>query len=101
MKEIDKFYKDENAFVLSLNNNKIYKVLKQEFAIRFVNEINPILIGNNSYSNGFYFNDSGKEIYDGGLLNNPKVYDFEKNYELTEKSNKFNELEIFEINGYI
>ena len=46
--------------------------------------------------NGFYFN-SGN-IYDGGLLNNPKVYDFQKNNELTEGFYKFTELEIFEIN---
>ena len=55
------------------------------------------MTGNNDNFNGFYFN--GKEIYDAGLLNNPKVYDFEKNYELTEKNCLFNELEIFEINN--
>ena len=93
----DKYYKDENAFVFSLNNNKIYKILKPEFAIRFYNQKYPILTGNNGNSNGFYI--SGETIYDGSLLNEPKIYDFEKNNnELTEGKNKFNELEIFEIN---
>ena len=93
--ETDKYYIDENAFVFSLNNNKIYKILKKENAIRFYRQKYPILTGNNANSNGFYFN--GKTIDDNGLLNNPKAYDFEKNNELTEKDSKFNELEIFEI----
>ncbi len=54
------------------------------------------MVGNTGNGNGFYFN-SGS-IYDGGLLSNQKIYDFEKNNELTEGSDKFNELEIFEIN---
>jgi len=89
------YQKDENAFVFSLNNNKIYKILIPEKAIRFC-EGDPILIGNTGNSNGFYF-DSGT-IYDNKLLNYPKIYDFQKNNELTENSNKFLELEIFEIN---
>ena len=94
--ENDKYYKDENAFVFSLNNNKIYKILKPELAIRFRGDY-PILTGNNSNYNGFYF--SGDIIYDKKLLNEPKIYDFEKNeYELTNGKNKFNELEIYEIN---
>ena len=56
---------------------------------------NPILIGNNAKSNGFWIY-SGK-VDDKGLLNSPKAYDFEKNYELTEGLNEFKELEIFEI----
>jgi len=94
----DIYYKDENAFVFSLNNNKIYKILKPEFAIRFtVNSL--ILTGNNSNCNGFYFSGKGDIICDGSLLKEPKIYDFEKNEnELTEGKNKFNELEIFEIN---
>ena len=96
----DKYYKDENAFVFSLNNNKIYKILKPEFAIRFYNQKYPILTGNNNSSNGFYF--IGDTIYDRNLLNKPKIYNFEKNNnELTEGKNKFNELEIFEINQNI
>ena len=93
--EIDnnEYIKDDNAFVFSLNNNRIYKILVPELAIRFSGEI---LIGNNGNSNGFYF--SGKSIYDQELLNNPKVYDFQRNNELTEGNSKFNELEIFEIN---
>ena len=39
----DKYYKDENAFVFSLNNNKIYRILKPEFAIRFYNQKYMIL----------------------------------------------------------
>ena len=42
----DKYYKDENAFVFSLNNNKIYKILKPELAIRFYDQNCPILTGN-------------------------------------------------------
>ena len=92
----DKYYTDENAFVFSLNNNKIYKILIPEFSVRFYIKKYPILTGNNANGNGFYFN--GDTITDNGLLNNPKIYDFEKNRELTEGDNKFNELEIFEIN---
>ena len=92
----DKYYIDENVFVFSLNNNKIYKIIKPELSIRFYNQKYPILTGNNGKSNGFYFD--GDTIYDEGLLINPKVYDFEKNSELTEGESKFNELEIFEIN---
>ena len=64
-------------------------------AIRFVKGDYPILTGNNDKANGFFF--SGQNIFDERLLNKPKVYDFEKNFELTEGKNKFNELEIFEI----
>ena len=90
----DKYYKDENAFVFCLNNNKIYKILKPDLSIRFWIQ-NRILVGNSQKGNGFFF--SGKTIHDNGLLNNPKIYDFEKNQELTEGKNEFNELEIFEI----
>ena len=93
----DIYQKDENAFVFSLNNNKIYKILIPQYAIKFYHDY-PILIGNNSNCNGFYFN-SGS-IYDKKLLNSPKIYDFQKNSELTEGSDKFTELEIFEINLY-
>ena len=89
--------KDENAFAFSLNNNKIYKILKPEYAIRFYNDY-PIIIGNSGNGNGFYFISNSSAIQDSGLLNNPKIYDFQKNKELTEGSNKFTELEIFEIN---
>ena len=92
----DKYYRDENAFVFSLNNNKIYKILKPEFAIRFYNKNYPILTGNDGNRNGFSF--TGNTIYDGSLLKEPKIYDFEKNEnELTDGKNKFNELEIFEV----
>ena len=92
----DKYYKDENAFVFSLNNNKIYKILEPEMAIRFYNQNSPILTGNNSNDNGFYY--THNKIYDNNLLNKPKVYDFEKNKnELTDGKSEFNELEIFEI----
>ena len=92
------YLKDENAFVFSLNNNKIYNNLIPEYAIRFYeSNIMSILIGNTSKSNGFYFINGEKIITDEGLLNNPKVYDFQKNCELTEGDNNFIELEIFEI----
>ena len=92
--EHNTYTNDENAFAFSLNNNKIYKILKSEYSIRFYDGY-PVLIGNNSNSNGFYF--KGNEIYDSKLLNTPKIYDFQKNNELTENDNKFIELEIFEI----
>ena len=89
-----KYAKDENAFVFSLNNNKIYKILIPEYAIYFYND-NPLLIGNNWEGNGFWIN-SGK--FHECLLTPPKIYDFQKGNELTEGKNDFNELEIFEIN---
>ena len=93
----DQYYKDENAFIFSLNNNKIYKILKPEMAIRFLNQDYPIWPGNSANSNGFYF-DSNGTICDGSLFNEPKIYDFQKNNnELTDSKTKFNELEIFEI----
>ena len=91
----NRYYKDENAFVFSLNNNKIYKILKPEFAIRFSKQDYPISIGNNENNNGFYF--SGNKINDEGLLTEPKIYDFEKENELTEGKNKLNDFEIYEI----
>jgi len=95
--DYDKYYKDENAFAFSLNNNKIYKILIPEYAIRFLRTNQPILTGNNGKGNGFYFLSDGS-IYDGSLLKEPKVYDFEKNgNELTNNKNKLNELEIYEI----
>ena len=88
------YTKDENAFVFSLNNNKIYEILIPQYAIYFYNGY-TVLIGNNWNGNGFWIN-SGK-FYEK-LLTEPKIYDFQKNYELTEGKNEFNELEIFEIN---
>ena len=48
--------------------------------------------------NGFYFLSKKTKINDKGLLKSPKIYDFQKNNELTEGFDKFTELEIFEIN---
>ena len=91
-----KYYKDENAFVFSINNNKKYKILIPEYAISFDNK-NYILIGNkNDNNNGFYYSDN--IINDKQLINGEKIYDFSKNSELTEDSGKLIELEIFEIN---
>jgi hypothetical protein len=58
------YTKDKDAFVFSLNNNKIYKILIPENAIYFRNDY-PLLIGNSWKSNGFWiyggsFNESGK-----------------------------------------
>ena len=88
------YTKDENAFVFSLNNNKIYEILIPQYAIYFYNGY-TVLIGNNWNGNGFWIG-SGK-FYEK-LLTEPKIYDFQKNDELTEGKNEFNELEIFEIN---
>ena len=90
-----KTYKDENAFAFSLNCNKIYKILVPEYAIRIDNTY-YILIGNNGNWNGFYYYQN--IIYDKELIKVKKIYDFEKNYELTEGSGNLTELEIFEIN---
>ena len=91
--EHKKYTKDENAFVFSLNNNKIYKILIPDYAIYFEKD-HPLLIGNNWNGNGFF-------IYSGNfnenLLTLPKIYDFQKDNELAEGKKKFNELEIFEI----
>ena len=77
----------------SLNNDKIYKILIPEYVIQSYKD--NILIGNNSNNTGFFF--YKETIYDKDLLNNPKIYDFEQNNELTEGEDKFNELEIFEV----
>ena len=90
-----KYYKDENAFVFSLNNNKKYKILIPEYAISFDNK-NYILIGNNDNNNGFYY--SNNIINDKQLINGTKIYDFSKNSELTDGYGKLIELEIFKIN---
>ena len=89
----DAYTNDNDAFVFCLNNNKIYNILIPQYAIRFYKG-NPILIGNNAQSNGFWI--CNNTINDNGLLNNPKVYDFQKKNELTEGNSKFNNFEIFE-----
>ena len=81
-----KYYKDENAFVFSINNNKKYKILIPEYAIFFDNK-NYILIGNNNGNNGFYFLDDVDDVVvDKQLIKGEKIYDFSKNSELTEDS---------------
>ena len=89
----DTYTNDKNAFVFSLNNNKIYKILMPEYAIRFYNG-HPVLIGKTAQGNGFWI-DSGK--LGENLLQYPKIYDFQKKEELTEGTNEFKELEVFEI----
>ena len=93
----DHYYSDKNAFIFSLNNNKIYKVLKDEHAIRFYKNNDVIYSSNDSNSNGFYVNAYDNTINDNGLLKEPKIYDFERNNELTEGKNVINEIEIFQI----
>ena len=78
-----------------MDNNQIYKILIPEKAIRF-GEGYPILIGNDGNSNGFYLY-KGKMV-DDGLLNTPKIYDFQRKNEFTEGLTLLTELEIFEIN---
>ena len=90
-----KYYKDENAFSFSLNNNKIYKILVPQNAIN-IHRNYYILIGNNGNGNGFYY--YRDIIQDNLLINVTKIYDFTKNSELTEGLNKLTELEIFETN---
>ena len=90
-----KYYKDENAFAFSINNNKIYKILVPGNSIGLDSSY-FILIGNNGNGNGFYY--TNNIIYDTSLISGAKIYDFSKNSELTEGNNKLNELEIFEIN---
>ena len=89
----DAYTNDNDAFVFCLNNNKIYNILIPQYAIRFY-EGYPISIGNNAQSNGFWMYNN--TINDSGLLNNPKVYDFQKKNELTEGNSKLNNFEIFE-----
>ena len=67
-------------------------------AIRFYEGDFPVLFGNNDNSNGFWINNNENKIKDKGLLNSPKIFDFNNNEELTDKLNKCTEFEIFEIN---
>ena len=90
-----KYYRDDNAFAFSLNNNKIYKILVPQNAIG-IDSTYYILIGNNGNGNGFYFGDGN--LCDAGLVDGAKIYDFSKNSEMTEGPGTFKELEIFEIN---
>ena len=65
-----------------MNNNKIYEILQPEYAIRFINQDYPILIGNDDNENGYYFEEDC--INDEGLINEPRIYDFENNeFDLT------------------
>ena len=92
--ERNEYFRDENAFVFSLDTNKIYKILVPEKAIRFSSRLS---IGNSKQNKGgFYFN--ANSIYDKNLLNNPKIYDFQKNEELTGGFDELSCFEIFEIN---
>ena len=93
-----KYFKDENAQAFSFDNNKIYKILVPEKTIKF-NNSGIIVVGNTGNSNGFYFSNNKTIIYDIYLLNNPKIYNFQKNLELTEGFDNFTELEIYEINS--
>ena len=90
----DIYFQDEIAFAFNLNKNKIYKILIPEKAIRF--KKNQILIGNDGKNNGFWLYDD--IIEDFGLLNEPKIYDFQVKNELTDGLHKLTELEIFELN---
>ena len=97
--EKKKYYKDEFAFSFSLDNNRIYRILIPDKAIVFY-QFNIIGVGNTGEYNGFYFEHqkNPKSLNDKGLINEPKVYDFQKNSELTDNLDIFTELEIFEIN---
>ena len=89
------YKKDDKAFLFSINNKSIYKVLFPDKAIRFDNDY-CFKIGNT---------DNGDGIYSGGdFLTNPSyegnttIYDIPGNYPLSGE-NKFTivELEIFNI----
>ena len=71
----DVYIRDDNAFVFSLNNNKIYKILIPEYALRFDNYYS-ITIGNNALSNGFWIDLNSN--FACNLLIAPKAYDFKK-----------------------
>ena len=90
----DSYTKDKDAFVFSLNNNKIYEVLIPDYAIRFYDNF-PILVGNNANTNGFWIVSRNFQEYS---LTNPKIYNFQKNNELTENYKELSEFEVFEIN---
>ena len=89
-----KYYKDENAFAFSLNHNKKYKILVPKNSIG-IDSTYYILIGNSGHGNGFYHHQN--TIYDKDLINGEKIYNFEKNSELTEGSENLLEFEIFEV----
>jgi len=84
------YFKDENSFVFSLNNNKIYKILIPDKAIKFNRTKNIIKIGNDDNSNGFFTFE--KTVNDFGLLRKSKIFDFQKNNELTEGLNELTDL---------
>ena len=81
-----KFFKDENAFVFSLDNNKIYEILIPGKAIYFLNGY-PILIGNDGNRNGFWLNDNNFNNSNECLVTEPKIYNFQKKNELFEGLN--------------
>ena len=89
------FFKDENAFAFSINNNKKYKILVPQNAIGFHLSY-YVLIGNSCVGNGFYYYKN--VIYDKALITGTKIYDFSKNSELTEGEGNLTEFEIFETN---
>ena len=55
----------------------------------------PILFGNTKEYNGFWL--ESRTVCEG-LLVIPKIYNFQKDNELTEKYNDLTEFEVFEIN---
>ena len=85
-------------FAFSLNNNRIYKIIKPENAI-IIDKYYYILIENSSKCNGFYGYYLDNKIHDETLINESKIYDFSKNFELTEGLGELTQLEIFEINS--
>ena len=88
------YTKDKDAFVFSLNNNKIYNILIPDYAISFYKD-HPILLGNSWKGNGLWIY---KGKYSEELLQEPKVYNFQKDKELIDNNKDFTEFEVFEIN---
>ena len=90
-----KYFNDENAFVFSLCDNKIFEILIPEKAIHFRVD-HTVLIGNTQVQNGFW-------IYKGqfgsvSLSKEPTVYNFQKS-NIPNGIKNLTELEIFEINS--
>ena len=96
IKAKDKKYKDDNAFVFSLINKKIYPVKKNSFAIRCYYCCCPQFYSNTIYLYHNFLKHSNN--YVGGK--NDNYEGFTKDYELNNGNTSYKvlELEIYQIN---
>ena len=93
----DIYKRDDKAFLFSINNKSIYKVLIPEKAIRFFNN-HSFMIGNTANSDGIYSSGNFLSNQSTEGYNNTKVYDIPGNYPLSGENNfTISELEIFTI----